>query len=203
MNTGRKIWVILLSLCLILALLPLTSNRSFISSPSRVLEEALSNESYLSADQVAKLITSDDNTFQLVDLRQPSEFLSFNIPGSINVPYNEFIKKDPGNLFTSRSKKYIFYSNNDLYSNYAMTVARGMNYKNAFVLKGGLNEWFKTIMNTTFTGERITARENALFSTRRRAGQMFTELNSMPDSLKKKYVDSKRLESRKLDGGCE
>ena len=39
-------------------------------------------------------------------------------------------------------------------------------------------------MNSTFTGERISARENALFETRTRARKMFTEINSLPDSLK-------------------
>ena len=36
-------------------------------------------------------------------------------------------------------------------------------------MKGGLNEWFNTVMNSSFTGERISARENALFETRTRA----------------------------------
>ena len=33
-------------------------------------------------------------------------------------------------------------------------------------MKGGLNEWFNTVMNSNFTGDRISARENALFETR-------------------------------------
>ena len=70
-------------------------------------------------------------------------------------------------------------------------------------MKGGLNEWFNTVMNSRFTGERITARENALFETRTRAKKMFTEMNSMPDSLKMKYIESEHLAAKKLDGGCE
>jgi hypothetical protein len=33
-------------------------------------------------------------------------------------------------------------------------------------MKGGLNEWFNTVMNSSFTGDKISARENALFETR-------------------------------------
>ena len=62
-----------------------------------------------------------------------------------------------------------------------------MNYKNVFVMKGGLNEWFNTVMNSSFTGNKISARENALFETRLRAKNMFTEINSLPDSLKRKF----------------
>ena len=73
-------------------------------------------------------------------------------------------------------------------SNYALVIAQGLNYKNIYVMNGGLNEWFKTVMNSSFTGERISARENALFETRTRARKMFTEINSLPDSLKMKFV---------------
>jgi hypothetical protein len=82
-------------------------------------------------------------------------------------------------------------------------IARGLGFKNNYVLKGGLNEWYRVVMNSEFTGDRITARENALFETRTRAKKMFTEFNSMPDSLKDKYSESKEVERKKLDGGCE
>jgi hypothetical protein len=70
-------------------------------------------------------------------------------------------------------------------------------------MEGGVSEWRKIIIETKFTGDRITARENALFETRKRAGDMFTELNSLPDSLKTRFLESKRFSAKKLDGGCE
>jgi hypothetical protein len=70
-------------------------------------------------------------------------------------------------------------------------------------MKGGLNEWFNTVMNSNFTGERISARENALFETRTRAKKSFNEMNSLPDSLKLKFILSKHIAVKKLDGGCE
>lgn len=70
-------------------------------------------------------------------------------------------------------------------------------------MDGGIGEWMKTVMETKFSGERITARENALFETRRRAGEMFTTLNSLPDSLKTQFLESRKFSAKKLDGGCE
>ena len=70
-------------------------------------------------------------------------------------------------------------------------------------MKGGLNEWFKTVMNSKFTGETISARENALFEVRSRAGKMFTEISSLPDSLKMKFSANQKSALTKLDGGCE
>ena len=154
---------------------------------------ALDQNTYLTADQVARFVVSEDKTVQLIDVRSPEEFRTFNIPGSVNVPYDEFLDNDPEKSLNNRKIKYIFYANGDLYSNYALVIARGLKYNNTYVMKGGLNEWFSTVMNSSFTGERISARENALFETRMRARKMFTEINSLPDSLKQKFIDSRHL----------
>jgi hypothetical protein len=66
-----------------------------------------------------------------------------------------------------------------------------------------MNEWYNTVMNSSFRGEKISARENALFETRTRAKKIFTEMNSLPDSLKMKFIQSQHLAAKKLDGGCE
>jgi len=203
MNAREKLSVILISMGLILALLPLSSNRSFNAKPHKVLEEALDRSTYLTADQVARLIVSEDKTIQLIDLRSAEEFSSFNIPGSLNIPYNEFLDNDPEKILNNKEIKYIFYSNGDLFSNYALIIARGLKYSNTYVMKGGLNEWFSTVMNSSFSGDKITARENALFETRMRARKMFTEINSLPDSLKQKFIEARHIAAKKLDGGCE
>lgn len=203
MNPREKLSAILLSLGLILALLPLSSNRSFNTSPHKVLEEALDQASYLTVDQVAKAVASEDNTVQLIDLRSAAEYRAFNIPGSINVPYDEFLDSDPDRVLNTGKAKYIFYSNGDIRSNFALILSRGLKYNNTFVMKGGLNEWFNTVMNSSFTGERISARENALFESRMEARKMFTQINSLPDSLKQKFIESRHTAVKKLDGGCE
>jgi rhodanese-related sulfurtransferase len=203
MNSREKLSVILLSLGLILALLPLSSGRTFNATPGDVLVETLDRGTYLTPDQVARFVASEDNTVQLIDLRSADEFKAFNIPGSVNVPYKEFLDNDPDRILNSGKAKYIFYSNGDLFSNYALAIARGLNYKNTYVMEGGLNDWFSTVMNSSFSGERISARENALYETRLRARKMFTDINSLPDSLKQKFIESKHIAAKKLDGGCE
>ena len=203
MNTRGKFSAGLLCLGLILALLPLSANRSFTTKPQNLLAEVLDENTYLTVDQVARLIVSEDSTIQIIDIRSPEEFLAVNIPGSVNVPYDQFINNDPGWFLSNPDIKTILYSNGDFESNYALVIARGLKYKNIYVMKGGLNEWFNTVMNSRFTGERITARENALFETRTRAGKLFTEINSLPDSLKLKFMEARQIEATKLDGGCE
>jgi len=203
MNTRQKFSAGLLIIGFILALLPLSGSRSFTVAPQKLLGEVLDSSTWFTVDQVARFIVAEDSSVQIIDLRSPEEFRTINIPGSINLPYSKFLDVDPARLLSNGKARNIFYSNGDFNSNFALAIARGLNLKNTFVMKGGLNEWFNTVMNSTFTGERISARENALFETRTRAKKMFSEMNSMPDSLKLKFIQSTHLAAKKLDGGCE
>lgn len=203
MNIREKFSAGLLCMGLILAILPLSGNRSFIIRPKVLLPEVLDEKSYFTVDQVALFIVSEDSTIQIIDLRSPEEFRRMNIPGSINSPYTDIFKSDPGSLFSNEKIRSILYSNGDFDSNSALVIAMGLNYKNVFVMRGGMNEWFNTVMNSNFIGEKISARENAIFETRTKARNMFNDLNSLPDSLKMKFIEGKRSAAKKLDGGCE
>ena len=203
MNTRVKFSVGLLGLGLILALLPHSGTMSFTVNPKKLLSEVLDNSTYFTVDQVAKFMVYEDSSVQIIDLRTPEEFRTLNIPGSINVPYSKLLDNDPGSFLNNGKARNIFYSNGDFDSNFAIAIERGLNFNNTYVMKGGLNKWFNTVMNSNFTGERISARENALFETRTRARKMFNEMNSMPDSLKMKFIRSKHIAAKKLDGGCE
>jgi len=202
MNIRVKISAVLLILGLILALLPISGKYSLHGKPEKLLSAALDPDSYMSPDQVAKAVVTEDSTVQIFDLRTAQEFSASSLPGAINIPYSDFLAADlESNL--SQGLKNVFYSNDDIEANYALVLAMGIGYENCFVMKGGLNAWQKDIMNSEFTGERISARENALFETRFKARKMFDELNSLPDSLKLKYRASLEIERKKLDGGCE
>ena len=203
MNFREKFSAGLLCMGLILAILPLSGNRSLVVRPKALLPEVLDEKTYFTVDQVARFIVSEDTTVQIIDLRSPDEFRNMNIPGSINAPYPDILKSDPGSLFSNEKIRSILYSNGDFDSNSALVIAMGLNYKNVFVMRGGMNEWFDTVMNSSFNGEKISARENAIFETRTRARNMFTALNSLPDSLKMKFLEGKRITAKKLDGGCE
>ena len=202
MNARQKLSAILIPLGLILAFLPLSGKYSFHGRPDKLLTEALDKNTYVTADQVARYVVTEDSTVQLIDLRTPEAFRTFSIPGAINIPYSDLLSQDLES-YLDRNVKNIFYSNGDYQANYAWIIATGLGFENNFVMKGGLNEWYRVIMNSEFTGDRISARVNALFETRLRARKLFTDLNSMPDSMKAKYRESREIERKKLDGGCE
>ena len=158
---------------------------------------------YFSVDQVARFVNSEDSTVLLIDVRSPEEFKKLNIPGAINIPLADLSNPLWDGYLNQKETKNIFYGNGNQAANFAWTIATGLGYENNFVMKGGLNEWFKTVMLSEFSGEKITPLENARFENRLNARKIFTQINSLPDSLKTQYFNAKRLIESKLDGGCE
>ncbi len=203
MNPRIRISVLLISLGIITAFVPFKHNKPNQLSPDKLLEKSMDEQFSISVDKVAKYIVEEDTTVLLIDLRTPEEYNAFNLPGSINIPYKDMLHKDFGGYLDQDKVKNIFYSNGDVLANQAWIICSGMGFKNNYVIKGGINEWYKTVMESKFSGERITPKENALFETRIKARKLFIEINSLPDSLKVKFVEAKRKKEKELDGGCE
>lgn len=203
MNARIKISVLLVGAGLILAFLPYNAAKSFQLKPDELLLESMNNDIYFSVDEVARFANNEDSTVQLIDLRSSEEFLECNIPSSINIPFADLLNSDWEGYLNQKTVKNIFYGNGNEKANLAWTIVTGLGYENSYVMQGGLNEWFKTVMLSEFKGERITPRENALFENRFKARKIFTQINSLPDSLKLQFLAAKRLEESQLDGGCE
>lgn len=199
----KKVSLFLFLWGLILAVLPLTGNRSFSMKPETLINQVLDPGLTYSVDEIAKLIVNEDSTIRLIDLRPHEEYSKANIPGSVNVPYEQFISEDPDMYLNEREIKVILYSSDDYDSNYTLVYCRGLGYDNAYVMEGGLKEWTATIMGSRFTGSRITARENAIYEVRAKASRIYNEINALPDSLRAGRLTSAKFSARKLDGGCE
>ncbi|HLP71383.1 MAG TPA: rhodanese-like domain-containing protein [Bacteroidales bacterium] len=192
-----KYSIVLVILGFILSILP--QGRSFKADPGKVLSSISDDNAFYTADQVAKMMASEDSTVRFIDLRTEEEYKASCLPGAVNIPYDKFIANKLRSALGNGTTKNIIYSDGDIHSSYILVVARELGFENTRALKGGMNDWNTTVMNSAFSGERISARENALFESRTKAKRIFTEYNSLPDSLK----HSIKLEKKKLDGGCE
>jgi 3-mercaptopyruvate sulfurtransferase SseA len=202
MNARIKITVLLIGLGILLAFMPNPSSKIFKLKPNELLAKSASEDIYFSVDEVARFVNTEDSTIQLIDIRSAEEFRKCNIPGAVNIPFEDFLNPEYSGYLTQENMRIVFYGNSDQLANIAWTISTGLGYENSFVMKGGLNEWYKTVMLTRFEGETITPRENALFENRYKARDIFNQINSLPDSLKTKFFDAKRLQQKKLDGGC-
>jgi len=203
MNARIKYSVLLVGVGIILAFLPFNASKSFQLKSKELLVRSVSEDSYVSVDQVARMVNNEDHTVQIIDVRKSEQFKVCNIPGSINIPYQDLLNPVWEPTLNQKKVKNIFYGNGDQTASYAWTIVTGMGYPNSYLMKGGLNEWYKTVMLSQFSGEKITPEENALFEIRVNARKNFTQMNSLPDSLKTKFFNAKRLTQKKLDGGCE
>jgi rhodanese-related sulfurtransferase len=203
MEPRIKISVLLIGLGVLLAFIPYNSSETFRLKPDELLEKSLSDTIYFSADQVARFVNHEDTTVQLIDLRSKKEYLECNIPGSVNIPFEEFLNPDWQGYLNSKEIKTILYANGDQTANMAWAIAAGLGYENVYVMRGGLNDWFETVMLTRFEGDKITPHENIVFENRFKARRLFTQINSLPDSAKTQFIAAKRLKEAQLDGGCE
>jgi len=203
MDARIKYSVLLVGVGIILAFLPFDASNSFRLKADELLNRSVSEEMYFTVDQVARMVNSEDSTVQIIDLRNAEEFKACNIPGSINIPFSDLLNPMWEPVLNQKKVKNILYGNGDQTANYAWTIVTGLDYPNNYVMKCGLNEWFKTVMLSQYSGEKITPAENARFENRLNARKTFTQINSLPDSLKTQFFNAKMLKESKLDGGCE
>ncbi|HCY42917.1 MAG TPA: hypothetical protein DHV48_16500 [Prolixibacteraceae bacterium] len=203
MDARIKYSVLLIGVGIILAFLPFNAAQTFQLKADELLSLSVSGDMYFSVDQVARFVNNEDSTVQIIDIRSAEQYRECNIPGSVNIPFSELLNPLWEPTLNQKEIKTIFYGNGDQTANYAWTIVTGMGYSNSYVMKGGLNEWFKTVMLSQYSGEKITPAENARFENRLNARKIFTQINSLPDSLKTRFFDAKRLTQSKLDGGCE
>jgi 3-mercaptopyruvate sulfurtransferase SseA len=203
MDARIKYSVLLIGLGLLVAFLPVNTSESFQLKPNDLLLKSASEDFCISVDQVARYLNNEDSTVQFIDLRSSVQFRECNIPGSINIPFTDLLSPKWEGTINQKEVKNIFYGNDDQTACYAWTITTGLGYKNNYIMRGGMNEWFKTVMLTRFSGQKITPAENALFENRFNARKTFTQINSLPDSLKREFFHDKRVKQSKLDGGCE
>jgi rhodanese-related sulfurtransferase len=203
MDARIKYSVLLVGVGIILAFLPFNPSNSFRLKADELLNRSVSEEMYFSVDQVARMVNSEDSTVQIIDLRDAEEFKICNIPGSINIPFNDLLNPQWEPVLNQKKVKNVLYSNDDQTANYAWTIVTGMDYPNIYAMKGGLNEWFKTVMLSQYSGEMITPAENARFENRSNARKTFTQINTrrwLRINLKiRNYEQTKKFKHRDPD----
>lgn len=203
MGIRTNITIILLSLGVLLAFLPERGKINLKEKPETLSAFISGEKGQISADQLAKMIADDDTTMRIIDLRSAEEYSHESLPGAINIPFDVLTGRDPSTCLLSGKGRNIFCSDSSFIASYALVIAVAAGYENSLVLSGGMKEWYRTVMNSSFTGERITPRENALFEARSRAKRKFISYNSLPDSLRFNFLGNSAGAAKKLDGGCE
>ena len=196
--------LILLVLAGGLVLLPKYSKNEGIS-PELFVKHALSSERYISTDLLADRLVNQDPTVLLVDTRSAEEYNAFALPNAINIPLKDLFDEELNAYINQDLYDVIIYSNDHFYSNEAWMIGNRLGYKNLYVLKGGLNEWFKTIINPKMPEETDAKKEFELYSFRKAAGMYFGVGAPKPEASNKptkKVITVKKKKKRVAEGGC-
>ena len=197
---------ILFLLALGLVLLPKYTENEGIN-PELFVINASSTERYISTDLLADRIINQDPTLLLIDTRPESEFNEFSLPNAVNVQLKDFFDEELNAYLDQDVYDVILFSNDNFYSNEVWMLGNRLGYKNLFVLKGGLNEWFSTIINPKYPDETMPREAFELYDFRRAAGMYFgvgvtkTKSEEKPKP-KKKVITAPKKKKRVPEGGC-
>ena len=110
MNARIKISLLLAGVGLILAFLPFNAAKSFQLKPTELLRVSLNSDMFFSVDEVARFVNNEDTSIQLIDLRSASEFMESNIPGSINIPFNDLLNPSWEGYLNQDKVRNVYYA---------------------------------------------------------------------------------------------
>lgn len=96
---------------------------------------------HVNVEDLADWIIKGKSDYRLIDLRTESEFSEYNIPGSENIPITNLLD---GEL--ARNEKIILYSDGGIHSAQAWFLLKAKDFKNVYILRGGLEEWKDKIL---------------------------------------------------------
>jgi rhodanese-related sulfurtransferase len=193
-----------------LVLLPKYEKHEGIN-PEELLSNAISPERYISTDNLANRIINQDPSILLIDVRDADNYNKYSLPNAINIPLKNLLDEEFQAYLYQDAYDVILFSNDNFYADQAWVLCNRLKYKNLHVLKGGINNWFNTIINPPKPTENMPAADFELFSNRKAASMFFGV--AYPEQVKKKPVEVKKAAPKKVipikkkkkmpvEGGC-
>ena len=192
---------------LIIAAVPQNKTKPFKLSAEELLGEVNSRTQYITPETVADMIVKKDPSFRLIDVRSLDDFEKFSLPGAINIPVTDLLSDQYSDILNQDIKMNVFYSNSTITANEAWMVTRQLGYKNNYVLEGGLNYWFDTILNPQKPASTSSDEEFAKYDFRLSAGQalgggMTLQTTQNKGSASNKPSLQSAPKKKKASGGC-
>ncbi|HWS01133.1 MAG TPA: rhodanese-like domain-containing protein [Prolixibacteraceae bacterium] len=139
-----------------------------------VLLSAISEKSrYLTADLVTERIIGNDPTLLLIDLRPAEQFKLFALPGAVNIQPDSLLSASSLEFLNQPAKDKVLYANSDIISEKAWLIATRHSIGQMYIMKGGMNEWFNTIIKEMPVNSAASSTDLDLLSFRNAARQFF------------------------------
>jgi len=137
----------MLLLGVVIAMVPENTTKPYKLTAKQMLVEVQGAAQMVSADEVAHWLISKDPSIQLIDVRTPDEYQKYHLEGAINIPVSAILEDENRDYLDQGVKMNILYSNGTVASHQSWMILRQLGFENNYVMQGGLNYWFDTIMN--------------------------------------------------------
>lgn len=178
--------------------------------PELFVKNILSNERYISTDKLAERIISQDPSLILIDTRAEDAFNEFSLPNALNIPVDKVFDEDLNAYLDQDVYDIILFSNENFLADEVWMIGNRMGYQRLHVLKGGLNEWFKTIIHPKLPVQTQSQDAFDLHSFRMAAGRYFGVANDTLEIKQevvrkpkpKKVVTKPKKKKKAPEGGC-
>jgi rhodanese-related sulfurtransferase len=95
----------------------------------------------VTVDKLADDIIKSKYDYRLIDLRESSDYLKYNIPTSENFSVANILNSD-----LMRNENIILYSDNDIEAAQAWFLLKANDYNSISILEGGMNRWKEEIL---------------------------------------------------------
>ncbi len=160
----------MLSLGLILAFVPKEAMKSEKVSQKQIISELKEKAYFITADALAAMLVEKDPTVKLVDVRDAFEFQKFSLPNATNLNIENIVSDEWSEFMNQDKYTIVICSNGNVEAVEAWMLCRMKGYENIFVLQGGLNNWYETILNPQKPASTMADEELAKYEFRKAAG---------------------------------
>ena len=161
---------------------------------------------FLTTDDITDRLVKKDPALMLIDVRTAAQFNAFAIPGAINIPIDSLLSASAQEQMSQKGIDKVFYSSSDVTSDQAWIICKRQEMERIYVLRGGVNEWFNTIVKAVKPPETASVKAIELYQFRIAACQHFFSNPEMAvtsvTAEKKKVTVVKKPARAASGGGC-
>jgi rhodanese-related sulfurtransferase len=160
-------------LLVLLALFAAVAGSPYQGNVAKVDAAQLSLDAASPADQVSPTELADwliegRADFLLIDVREPSEFATYHIPGAINVPLAG-LKAE----FAARNERIVVCGSGELKAAQAWLLLRSLGFRGAHLLRGGVEEWNRQVLFPAAPAAGASVKETIEFAKRSAVARHF------------------------------
>jgi rhodanese-related sulfurtransferase len=140
----------------------------------QLILELQNEKRFISTDQLAERMISQDPSLVLVDVRDAEAYDNYSLPGAVNIPLGEILDPSYASYFQEGDLDVVFFGQDNFLSEQAWMIKKRQNHHRVFILNGGLDQWEQDIMSPEAPPETAPSEDFDRYAFRKAAFQYFS-----------------------------